>query len=62
MAKKEENKIEINMLLEIIYERYREDVRGGKLRVELSEGYKQAVGKSAQKAETFHQPAFDYGK
>ena len=60
MAKKEENKIEINMLLEIIYERYKEDVRGGKLRVELFEGYEQSVGKSAPKAKTFHQTAIDY--
>jgi len=59
MAKKEENKIEINMLLEIIYERYKEDVRGGKLRVDTFND-KQAVGKSAPKAKTFHQPALTY--
>lgn len=46
MASRKEE-IQINTLLEIIYELYREDVRKGKIRDEIFKGHKQTVGKSA---------------
>ena len=55
--KQEESKIEITPLLEIIYELYKEDIKGGKLKVDLYGGDEQVVGKSAAGRQTFHQPA-----
>jgi len=57
-SRKEE--IQINTLLEIIYELYRKDIKKGKTRDEMFKGFEQAVGKSATKAKTFQQSAFDY--
>ena len=51
MADREE-KIKIDPLLEMIYEIYKEDIRGGKLRAD-----EQFVEKSASKSQTFHQTA-----
>jgi len=51
-----EQEIQINPLLEIIYELYREDVKRGKLRDDILRDYNQAVGKSATKSQTFQQP------
>jgi len=45
-----EKEIQINSLLEIIYELYREDVKRGKLRDDIFRDYKQVVGKSATKS------------
>ena len=52
-----EEKIQISSLLEMIYQIYRQDIKKGKLRIDTFNDM-QAVGKSAQKAKTFHQPAF----
>jgi len=58
--KQEENKTEISILLEIIYEMYKEDIKRGKIRDEIFKECKQDVGKSATKAKTFHQTVFKY--
>lgn len=57
MADREE-KIKIDPLLDMIYEIYKEDIRGGKLRVDLFESCGQVVGKSATQSQTFQQPEF----
>jgi len=57
-----EKEIQINSLLEIIYELYREDVKRGKLRDDIFRDYKQVVGKSATKSQTFQQPEFSFKK
>ena len=51
-----EEKIQISPLLEMIYQIYRQDIKKGKLRIDTFNDM-QAVGKSAIKAKTFHQPA-----
>ena len=51
-----EEKIQISSLLEMIYQIYRQDIKKGKLRIDIFKN-RQAVGKSAKKAKTFHQPA-----
>ena len=58
---KEKEKVQktINLLAEIIYELYGELKKSN---IEIKSVNKQAVGKSATKAKTFHQTAFDYGK
>jgi hypothetical protein len=50
---KEEKNIEITPLLEIIYDLYKEDVKGGKLRKDLFKGCRQVVEKSAPQSQTF---------
>jgi hypothetical protein len=51
-------KIEVDALIEIVYDLYLKDLKAGKLKEEV---LKQPVGKSAdQKSLTFHQVAFDY--
>ena len=50
-------KIQLNPLFEMIYEIFKQDLKKGKLRTHTFKDM-QAVGKSAQKAKTFHQPAF----
>jgi len=54
--KDREKDIQINSLLEIMYELYKEDVKRGKLRDDIFRDYNQAVGKSATKSQTFQQP------
>jgi len=54
-----EEKIQLSPLLEMIYEIFKEDIKKGKLRTDTFKGM-QAVGKSAIKAKTFHQPAIDF--
>jgi len=39
---------------------YKEDIKRGKIRDEIFKECKQAVGKSATKAKTFHQTVFKY--
>ena len=56
-----EEEIQISPLLEMIYEVYRKDIKMGKLRVDIFKD-SQAVGKSAAKGQTFHQPVFSYKK
>jgi len=53
MIKDDKYKKVVSLLSEIIYELYEELKKGN---------IKQAVGKSAKKAKTFHQTAFNYGK
>jgi hypothetical protein len=51
-------KIEVDALIEIVYDLYVKDLKDGKLKEEV---LKQPVGKSAdQKSLTFQQVAFDY--
>lgn len=57
MQDKEE--INISTILEIIYELYKEDIKKGKLRIDIFKD-KQSGGKSATQSQTFHQTAFDY--
>ena len=47
----------INLLAEIIYELYGEMKKGN---IDIKSASKQAVGKSAKKAKTFHQTEFKY--
>jgi len=49
----------INLLAEIVYELYGE-LKKGNIKNELFTEKKQSVGKSAKKAKTFHQTAFNY--
>ena len=58
---KEKEKVQktINLLAEIIYELYGELKKSN---IDIKSVNKQAVGKSATKAKTFHQTVFDYGK
>lgn len=55
-----EEKIKVSPLLEIIYDLYKEDTRGGKLRVDLFGDCGQVVGKSATQSQTFQQPEFSF--
>jgi len=57
MIDQKDSPIEISTLLEIIYELYREDIKGGKLREDLFKDCKQVVEKSATKSQTFQWPA-----
>ncbi len=57
MSDHKENIVEPYTLLEIIYEIYKKDVKGGKLRYDFQMGEAQFVGKSATKRQTFHQTA-----
>jgi len=60
LSEKEQVQKAINTLAEIIYELYK-DLLKGKLKNDLYSKYKkQAVGKSATKAKTFQQTAFKY--
>lgn len=61
IMKKEKEQVQktINLLAEIIYELYGEMKKGN---IDIKSVSKQAVGKSAIKAKTFHQTAFDYGE
>ena len=47
-----EEEIKVQTLIEIIYDLYKEDIKGGKLKVD-----KQVVEKSAPKSQTFQWPA-----
>jgi hypothetical protein len=60
MTNKDEVKIAVNKFIEIIYEQYIEDIKDGKLNDNVSRDKKQAVGKSATKSKTFHQPALEF--
>ena len=62
MVREEEIKISINKILEMILWSYQKDLKNGNLKDGICSENKKAVGKSAQKAKTFHQTAFDYGK
>lgn len=55
-----EEKIKVSPLLEIIYDLYREDIRGGKLRVDLFGDCGKVVGKSATHSQTFQQPELSF--
>ena len=58
--KLEEDKIEINKLLEMIYWSYLKDLKNGNLKNGICSVKNQSVGKSAKKAKTFHQTEFKY--
>jgi len=51
----DKDKIQINILIEIVYELYKKDQQAGKLRDKLFTSDGQAVGKSAPKSQTFQQ-------
>ena len=59
MTMNNKNEKIINLLAEIIYELYGE-LKKGNITNESFSRNKQAVGKSAKKAKTFHQTAFNY--
>lgn len=61
MTMNKKNEKIIDLLAEIIYELYGE-LKKGNITNESFSRKKQAVGKSAKKAKTFHQTAFNYGK
>ena len=52
----------LNKLAELIYDQFSKDLIAGKIKSGICSINKQAVGKSATKAKTFHQTAFNYGK
>ncbi|MBE3092043.1 MAG: DUF3271 domain-containing protein [Actinobacteria bacterium] len=49
----------LKKLSELIYDQFIKDLNNGNLKNEVRTD-KQAVGKSAKKAKTFHQTAFNY--
>lgn len=51
----------LKKLSELIYDQFIKDLNNGNLKNEVRTD-KHAVGKSAKKAKTFHQTAFNYGK
>lgn len=57
-----EKQLILKKLAAIIYEQFSKDLITGNLKYGICLENKQAVGKSAKKAKTFHQPALDYGK
>ena len=61
MTMNNKNEKIIDLLAEIIYELYGE-LKKGNITNESFSRKKQAVGKSVQKAKTFHQTVFNYEK
>ncbi len=52
----------LKKLAELIYDQFIKDYMAGNIRKDQFQDCKQAVGKSAKKAKTFHQTAINYGK
>lgn len=57
-----EKQLILKKLAAIIYEQFNKDLIAGKIKSGICSINKQAVGKSAKKAKTFHQTAINYGR